>query len=231
MAFFLLWPGSRKLWLFFWPFFILGKRTHNSYSVSGPLHPFSREEHRHSGVQTACTSAVLAVLHCTYSQWTFLCEARGFRAGEAAHPGPAHFTLGAFNPTGLGTKQGVVAQLPPGVYAVSETHLSTRGVNDFRMGLRLSNSSFSLLHGFPAPLRAHSSVIGSYTGVGFVSTYPARVVPHAYTIRRRLCFHIPSSCGTARVATGALCHLACTGREFLGGRSLDFRRGLLRICN
>ena len=143
-----------------------------------------------------------------------LSEARGFRAGEAAHPGPAHFTLGAFNPTGLGTKQGVVAQLPPGVYAVSETHLSTRGVNDFRMGLRLSNSSFSLLHGFPAPLRAHSSVIGSYTGVGFVSS-----------------FHIPSSCGTARVATGALCHLACTGREFLGGRSLDFRRGLLRICN
>ena len=74
----------------------------------------------------------------------------------------------------------MVAQLPPGVYAVSETHLSTRGVNDFRMGLRLSNSSFSLLHGFPAPLRAHSSVIGSYTGVGFVSTYPARVVPHAW---------------------------------------------------
>ena len=122
----------------------------------------------------------MAVLHCTFSQWTFLCEMRAFRVGEAANPGPSHFTIGAFNPTGLGTKQGVVAQLPPGLYAVCETHLSSRGVGDFRLGLRLSGSSFSLLHGFPAPLRVHSSVTGSYTGVGFVSSYPGRVVAHAW---------------------------------------------------
>ena len=67
----------------------------------------------------------LTVFKCTFRHCTFLCAARSIRVGEAAHPGPG-FTLGTFNPTGLGAKQGVVAQLEPGVYAVTETHLTNQ---------------------------------------------------------------------------------------------------------
>ena len=96
------------------------------------------------------------------------------RIGEALHPGP--FRIAAINPTGLNTKQDVVAQLPPGIYAVSETHLAKVGIQRFRAGIRLS-SSFNFIPGAPAPLRHHSDTSGGYTGVGFLTSYPARPLP------------------------------------------------------
>ena len=102
------------------------------------------------------------------------------RFGEAAHPGPATFTLGALNATGLFGKQGIIAQLPPGLFAVSETHLTSRAAHDFNRGLFHANSCHKLLPGSPAPLRANSSVAGEYTGVGFLASVPARPAAHAW---------------------------------------------------
>ena len=111
-----------------------------------------------------------------YRHWTALCVASSFRFGEAAHPGPEVFTIGCFNPTGLSSKHGVLSDLDHGIYAVSETHLTSRGVDEFRLGLKLARSPFSFLHGHPTPCRPRSTVAGAYSGVGFVSSFPGRVV-------------------------------------------------------
>ena len=61
---------------------------------------------------------------------------------------------------------------------MTETHLSSKGIHDFRLGLRLGGSGFSLHHGHPVPLRPGSAVAGQYSGVGFVSSFPGRASPH-----------------------------------------------------
>ena len=119
------------------------------------------------------------VIQCSLQHWRLLCEASSFRFGEALHPGPS-FSIGAFNPTGLGSKHGVVAHLDPGVYAVTETHLTSRGIQDFKTGLKFAGAPFHLLHGQAAPPRQRSPVTGSYTGAGFVSSFPGRVVAQAW---------------------------------------------------
>ena len=116
---------------------------------------------------------------CTYRHLTVLVLLNSVRFGEAAHPGPA-YTLGALNATGLQGKQHVLTQLPPGLFAASETHLTTRGVQEFTRGLFHSDPSFSFLPGAPAQPRPHSSFAGDYTGVGFLSTVPARAACHSW---------------------------------------------------
>ena len=117
---------------------------------------------------------------CTFVHWALLCAARSSRYGEALHPGPGEFCLGTFNPTGLAAKHSLVPQLAPGVYSVTETHLSSRGIHDFRLGLKLGGSGFQLHHGHPVPLRPGSAVAGQYSGVGFVSSFAGRASPHAW---------------------------------------------------
>ena len=117
---------------------------------------------------------------CVLRHLTVLLGIITLRFGEAAHPGPAPFTLGALNATGLFGKQGVIAQLPPGLFAVSETHLTSRAVMDFNRGLYHAHSCFKLLPGFPAPVRANSTCAGEYTGVGFLASVPARPAAHAW---------------------------------------------------
>ena len=102
--------------------------------------------------------------------------ALSFHFGEAAHPGPDVFSIGCFNPTGLASKHGVLSDLDQGIYAVSETHLTSRGVDEFRLGLKLARSPFSFFHGHPTPCRPRSTVAGAYSGVGFVSSFPGRIV-------------------------------------------------------
>ena len=109
-----------------------------------------------------------------------------FRFGEASYPGPVNstgsrvpdsqstFVLGAVNPTGLNGKHGLLSDLPRGVFAISETHLSTRGVELFRSGLHFAKSHFRYVAGPPAPTRARSHVTGDYTGVGFLSSFAGR---------------------------------------------------------
>ena len=123
------------------------------------------------------------------------------RVGEASHPGPAtetsqssmldvtraradgkqcSFSVVVVNPTGFNAKHEVVAQLPAGIYAASETHLTSEGVTRTKQGLRLS-SSFDYVAGYPTPVRKRSSVAGSYTGVGFLSTFPCRALSHNWS--------------------------------------------------
>ncbi|CAE7244768.1 unnamed protein product [Symbiodinium sp. CCMP2592] len=117
--------------------------------------------------------------------WSVLIAFLSVRVGEAAHPGPgvmdeSFFTLGAINPTGLNGKHGVVSQLDsPAIYAVSETHLTKPGLDSFRMGLRLAGP-FSFVHGCPVAPRPRSLVSGVYEGVGFVTSFPARLAPHSW---------------------------------------------------
>ena len=109
----------------------------------------------------------------------------GIRVGEAQHPGPLPsaaapvLRLGACNPTGLNGKHGLVAELPADVYAVSESHLTRRGLGLFRAGLRMMNSDLRFVSGPPVAPRARSTVTGQYSGVGFLSSVPARAAPHS----------------------------------------------------
>ena len=109
---------------------------------------------------------------------------RAAKVGEASHPGPddgkGEFWLGAINPTGLNGKAAYCSLLEPGIYGVSETHLSSQGISQFRLGLRLAKSPFAFQPGAPAPLRMHSHTAGAYTGVGFLSHVPQRALPHSW---------------------------------------------------
>ena len=102
------------------------------------------------------------------------------RFGDATHPGPSGFTLGALTATGLQGKHSIVSQLPPGLCAASETHLTSRGVAEFNKGLHFSDSSFKLLPGAPSRHRQASAYVGEYTGVGFLSTAPMRAACHSW---------------------------------------------------
>ena len=122
----------------------------------------------YQGCRWGCGSPHLFVLVCLMSA----------RLGEAQHPGPTECFLGALNPSGLSGKHGVVAQMSPGVYGVSETHLTARNVRLFNQGLHFAQSAFRLLPGSPAPLRPSSNVTGTHTGVGVLSSFPARPANH-----------------------------------------------------
>ena len=104
------------------------------------------------------------------------------RVGEASHPGPrdAYFALGCINPTGLNGKYAVASGLESGIYGVSETHLTERGIQSFRKRSFTVRSPFKLHHGATVRPRSGSSFSGEYTGVGFLSTFPARAAPCAW---------------------------------------------------
>ena len=95
---------------------------------------------------------------------------------EATNPGP--WSLGAANPTGLASKAEHFVDFHPGVYAISETHLTNSGIARFRGELLTSKAPFQLKHGPPAPTKsdAWTSTGGKHTGVGFLSSFPGRSV-------------------------------------------------------
>ena len=103
------------------------------------------------------------------------------RIGEAAHPGPVAsscWSLGATNPTGLAGKAHAYHGLAPGIYGVSESHLTAPGVARFRCELAQTGSKFKLSPGAPAPTKTSSilSTGGKHTGVGFLSSHPIRPI-------------------------------------------------------
>ena len=69
-----------------------------------------------------------------------------FHWGEACHPGPVRqsgrFQVGAINPTGLNGKASVLSTIHPGIWGISETHLSAQGLRQFRQGLRLNQAAY-----------------------------------------------------------------------------------------
>ena len=96
------------------------------------------------------------------------------RIGEACNPGPhesdCRFTLGCFNPTGLPGKAEIIqSNLSHGdLWAVTETHLSSRALHKFQADLRFANSPFRCVGGHPAPPRTGSTTSGSWTGVAIM---------------------------------------------------------------
>ena len=78
-------------------------------------------------------------------------------SGEASNPGPHeefHWCLGTFNPSGLNGKQQIIAEhLNYGdIWAITETHLSSRSMFAFRKGLKCSENPFSyIVGGHPVP--------------------------------------------------------------------------------
>ena len=103
------------------------------------------------------------------------------RVGEASKPGPAKFdtwVIGAINPTGLAGKAQQFKDLPPGIYAVSETHLSERGQARFREEIYHAKLEHKLYPGYRAPLKKESLHVvgGKHTGVAFLTTFPTRPI-------------------------------------------------------
>ena len=105
-------------------------------------------------------------------------------SGEAINPGPHHdgqtWVLGTFNPSGLNGKQQVLNEhLAYGdIWAVAETHLSSKAMQTFRRGLCCSQSPFKyVVGGYPTPVRQHSQHSGTWTGVATISRFPTRQVP------------------------------------------------------
>ena len=105
------------------------------------------------------------------------------RVGEATNPGPASqdFVLGAFNPSGLkGKAPYVVSQLAHGdVWAISETHLCSQALHDFRSSLHFAKSPFShCIGGHPVPAQNSRVFHAAWRGVAVLSKFPTREVPH-----------------------------------------------------
>lgn len=106
--------------------------------------------------------------------------------GEATNPGPVQSSdpllwhLGTFNPSGLNGKQQIIAEhLSYGdIWAVSETHLSSRSMFAFKRGLQASKNPFKfVVAGHPTPLRPHSEHTGTWSGVAVLSQHPTRALP------------------------------------------------------
>ena len=103
---------------------------------------------------------------------------------EALNPGPEDcIHIGCINPTGLRHKANLVSSLPtPGIWGVSETHLSHRGLHQFRTELSHQQKILSITPGAPAPLRSSSvhATGGKACGVATLSTEPTRALPNSF---------------------------------------------------
>ena len=101
-----------------------------------------------------------------------------FRYGEAIHPGPG-FALGSINPSGLLGKAQLLNSLPEGCYGVCESHLSRLGTQQFRNELKAHHCPFRFVSTAPAPLirEAVGVIGGKCTGVGLLTSFPARNLP------------------------------------------------------
>ncbi len=110
--------------------------------------------------------------------WLWLFVAIQCRVGEALVPGPPVWTLGVCNPSGMSGKLSIFDYHPCDLWVVSETHLSRKGIADFRSQLRWSRSGYKyLITGHPAEHRSMASALGSWTGVALLSLHPSRRAP------------------------------------------------------
>ena len=109
------------------------------------------------------------------------------RMGEASVPGPQDpdqpdqssvWAIGAINPTGVAGKAVLFADLPAGIYALSETHLTDRGRARFIQEIKYAKLQMRLTTGYDAPYKKDGlkAIGGKHTGVGFLSSYPVRPI-------------------------------------------------------
>lgn len=99
------------------------------------------------------------------------------RIGEADNPGPT-LQIGTTNTAGIRRKESHLLALGPGIWCVSETHLTdvTQRSSDatFRSLARDLNRSPKILYGAPVAPRANSNWAGTWSGVLTLSDVPAR---------------------------------------------------------
>ena len=104
------------------------------------------------------------------------------RLGEADNPGPqtSHLDLlavGTSNPGGLRRKETHLLEKGPGIWTMTETHLSqttmktTAGI--LRSGGNNLNRTIRPIFSAPAPLRCGSDWAGSWSGVSTTSDFPS----------------------------------------------------------
>lgn len=91
-----------------------------------------------------------------------LCLVFQIRIGEASTPGPAdQWGLGVVNVNGIQSKASQFSDLPAGIYAVSETHLTEPGCHRFKDEIRSIKLNMQWTGGAPAPFKGKSlSCIG-----------------------------------------------------------------------
>ena len=160
-----------------------------------------------------CSHGVVLGLHPP-SSFAFAVSLRSSHRGSGP-PRAFTYSLGALNATGLQGKHNVLAQLSPGLFAASETHLTSRGVHEFNRGLYHAQSPFRFIPGAPAHARSHSSFAGDYTGVGFFTSVPTRAACQSWH---------PDVYATARLqVVNAFLSLFGSLLESV----MDLRRGLL----
>ncbi len=101
------------------------------------------------------------------------------RIGEASNPGPV---IGTCNPSGMLGKAQMLAEMPEGIWGITETHLSCYGIQKFRQDFRFHQPKSRFLHGAPAPRLSNSPGVigGKASGVALISSYPARNLQHCF---------------------------------------------------
>ena len=101
------------------------------------------------------------------------------RIGEARNPGPV---IGTCNPSGMLGKAQMLAEMPEGIWGITETHLSCYGIQKFRQDFRFHQPKSRFLHGAPAPRLSNSPGVigGKASGVALISSYPARNLQHCF---------------------------------------------------
>ena len=102
------------------------------------------------------------------------------RVGEASHPGP-EWSFGVGNLNGLNSKAFGLVESPVDTWLFSETHLTAPGEKVFRANLREAQAPYkAFVGGSPVPARSTVSDIGQFSGVGVLSKFPVRRLPHAW---------------------------------------------------
>ena len=85
------------------------------------------------------------------------------------------------NLNGLNSKAFGFADSPVDTWLFSETHLTAPGEKVFRANLKEAKSPYkSFVGGSPVPARSTVSDIGQFSGVGVLSRFPVRRLPHAW---------------------------------------------------
>ena len=117
--------------------------------------------------------------------WLFLLWTFGSRIGEAAVPGPQgppSWSVGVCNPAGVGGKAHLF-DAQADLWLICETHLTKAGERSFRKALCAARSDFRwFVPGAPVPPRSVASELGTWSGVGALSSWPTRAVPHAWPV-------------------------------------------------
>ena len=108
-------------------------------------------------------------------------------------------------------------------WILSETHLTKGGIQTFQSNLRQAKAPYrSFIHGCPVASRSTVSDIGQWSGVGVLSTFPSRRLPHswpavAYNSGRLLC---SGFCAKGVWISGVTLYGTPTGPTHVNGRKV-----------